>query len=172
MSAWATGTVSIEALPDVYGETTPGLYVIATENGTRYLILVHPDGPNRAIRVSWYGERHAAWRPFAGAWAYTGERWPADPVPARVGEMMMVQFSRELDDYFRSGIVLEIVRHDMRDACRLEEVEAAARTAVLDAAVALVVEAFSSGRIRDDDHLVVVCVETGIDLDEVRRRLP
>jgi hypothetical protein len=172
MSARVSGTVSIEALPDVYGETAPGFYVIATENGTRYLILIHPDGPNRAMRVSWYGERHAVWRPFAGAWAYSGERWPAEPVPARVGEMMMVQFSCAPDDYYRSGIVTEILSHALRDALRLEEVEGAARAAMLDTAVALVVEASTAGRIRDTAHLVAVCTETGIDLDEVRRRLP
>lgn len=171
MSGPEVCATSIEALPDVYGETTTGLYVIATENATRYLVLINPDGPNRAIRLSWYGLR-CEWRPFAGAWVYAGERFPTDPIPVRVGEMMMVQFTRSMHDYYRSGMVTEILSHDLSDARRLTDLEATATAAMLETAADIVVEAYRAGRLRDAEDLAEVCAHTGVDLAEVRRRLP
>lgn len=169
MSAPSLQATNVDALPDVTGEE-PGLWAIATENATRYLILCQPEGTNRAIRLSWYG-LHSHWRPYACAHVETGDRFPRTPEPVRVGQMMLIRFGQSFHDYYRSGTVVSILRYDLPDALRVEEIEDFARQAMLDSAADVLVDAFRAGRIPDDQTLVEICEHGGIDPAEVRRRL-
>lgn len=168
MSAPPLQATSIEELPDVDG-TTPGLFLVVSENATRYLISCVPEGRNRAIRISYYGF-HGRWRPYVHSHVYNGQRYPSDPQTVRVGQMMLIYFGRYIDDYYRSGRVTEILRYDLPDALRLEEIEAAAHEAMIDAAHDVMGQAYRAGRIPDEETLREVCGSCGLDPAEVLRR--
>lgn len=165
----ALAAVSVDALPDIDG-SSPGLWCLSTQNATRYLVRAVPEGRHRAIRISWYG-MHGDWRGYFRSHVYTGDRYPADPEPVRVGEPMLIRFSALDYDNYRSGPIVEILRFDLPDALRLEEIEAAAHEAMIDAAHDVLAEAYAAGRIESEEALREVLEGRGLDVAEVLRRL-
>lgn len=170
MSAPHLQATDVEALPDVDGQT-PGLWCVATQNATRYLILCHPEGANQAIRLSWYG-LHSRWKPYSRSQVHTGERYPRNTEPVRVGEEMLIRFGWSIHDYYRSGPVVSIARYDMPDALRVDEIEDLARAAMLEAAAEVLAAAVRDDRFPDDTTLVEICAAGGVEHAEVLRRLP
>lgn len=80
-------------------------WVVATRSRTRYVIVVQPDEPPAAIRLSYYGYDRNTWRPLLSAHALDDE---ADRVPVRVGAPGLFQFTYNPDDWYQSTEVTHI----------------------------------------------------------------
>lgn len=118
---------SVAALPTVSPEE-PGVWVVATRSRTRYVIVVQPNEPPSAIRLSYYGYDRNTWRPLLSAHALEDG---ADRVPVRVGAPGLFQFTYDPDDWYQSTEVTHIDAYGPLVPSHIHLVVASAREQVL-----------------------------------------
>lgn len=157
---------SIESMPSV-GCDVPGLWVVATETGTRYVIAVPPEGPPRAVRIAFYGHDRCRWRPFHSARALDDS---ADVAPVRVGARAVVRFTPHRDDWYRSTAVTAITTYAVPALCTLEEIVHESAGAMREQVVSEIADAARS-RSLSFAEVEQLCQETGADLSSVHERL-
>lgn len=118
---------SVPALPTVSPEV-PGVWVVATRSRTRYVIVVQPDAPPAAIRLSYYGYDRNTWRPLLAAHALEDG---VDRVPVRLGAPGLFQFTYNPDDWYQSTEVTRIDAYGLVAPSHIHLVVAAAREQLL-----------------------------------------
>lgn len=154
---------SLRALPTT-GTSVTGLWVVATESSTRYVIVVPPDGAPRAVRLAYYGYQRGEWRPFRAAYAFP----PRNQKCVRVGAEALVQYTPAYRDYYRSTPVVAIDSYPLPALLALEDVEAVAEQAMWDSVARGLALAVRAGRIPDQAALAEICARTpGVTLDVV-----
>lgn len=160
---------SVESLPST-GTDVPGLWIVATAPGTRYVLVVPPEGQSEVMRVAAYGWSRNSWKPLRSA-CRVWEDWDEPRVPVEVGSGMHVQMGPSRDDWYRSTEVASILSYPLPALLSVDEAEAYAHAAMRDSTISLAATAYAEGRI-DDQTLTAICAEQGFTLAEVKERLP
>lgn len=169
LTGLTTAGVSVEALPST-GTDVPGLWIVATKSGTRYVIVVPPEGQPRVNRVASYGWSRNEWRRLH----YGVSRHPHQPgeplAPASVGAEMYIAMGPSAHDYYRSTEIVSITSYPLPALLSVDEIEEYAHAAMRDSTIDLTAAAYAEGRI-DDETVAAICAEQGFTLAEVKGRL-
>lgn len=158
---------SLTSMPTT-GVDVPGVYVIGTESGTRYVLTIPPREPARALRISYYGYDAGAWRPFKAAHTSADGRPTLDPV--QIGRPAWFQFTDVLDDHYRSTTVVSINVYEWPAILAIQELVAHLEGAMRSDVAAALIEAYDAGRCTLDD-LAEACRDIGIDFTQLTRHL-
>lgn len=169
LTGLTAAATSVESLPST-GTDVPGLWIVATRSGTRYVIVVPPEGHARVNRVASYGWSRNEWRRLYYGVSRRRERFEEPLVPAEVGARMHVDMGPSHHDYYGSTEVVSILSYPLPALLSVDEVESYAHAATRDSTIGRIAAAYREGRI-DDAAFADVREKTGIALAEVQERL-
>ncbi|WP_370246627.1 hypothetical protein [Nocardioides sp.] len=112
----------VGSLPST-GTATTGVWTLTTRSGTRYVIVIPPEGRAKAIRLSWYGWYPGQWQEYRGSHVH---REP--DLPVRLGRPARLLIGPNLI----TSPVIAITHHAIGSATDLAALEQRAHTAMVD----------------------------------------